>query len=218
APPTASRSPRPAATPTSSALGGARSKGPGSRAGSWATSSPSSVGGAAAGASAARSSATLAGGGMPSMAEGSSSANSGDARGSARAGGSGVGTAAAGAAWILGCGAPNIIVDRVASAALAAGFEATGPFFAAAGCEGRFAVGNIMVRPAASSDVGGTGAAGDRARLPAAAGWGGGFAAGGMLFGRGGAGKIGVAFGWGSFVDAGGASLGGGSGAAARGG
>ena len=75
-----------------------------------------------------------------------------------------------------------------------------------------------MVRPAASSDVGGTGAAGDRARLPAAAGWGGGFAAGGMLFGRGGAGKIAVAFGWGSFVDAGGASLRGGSAAAARGG
>ena len=182
---------------------------------------------------------------MPSIAEGSSSAGSGDAGGSASAAGSGVGTAAAGAAWILGCGAPNIIVDRAASAALAAGFgpragtdggtdfagdspntmvppaaglEGTGAFFAAAGCEGRFAVGNIMVRPAASSDVGGTRAAGDRGGLPAAAACGGGFAGDGMLFGRGGAAKIAVAFGRGSVFGAGGTGFCGGSAAAAPGG
>src|SRR5205823_1964878 len=94
------------------------------RPGSPAISSTSAAGGASAGASAAGLSASPAegGGGMPSIAEGSSSAGSGDAGGSASAAGSGVGTAAAGAAWILGCGASNIIVDRAASAALAAGF------------------------------------------------------------------------------------------------
>jgi hypothetical protein len=161
---------------------------------------------------------------MPSMAEGSSSAGSGDAGGSALAAGSGVGTAAAGAAWILGCGAPNIIVDRATSPGLAAGFgpgtgicggtgfaadspntmvapgrgaaaglEGTGGFFAGAAGEGRFADGNIIVRPAASSDVGGTGAAEERGGLPVAAGCDGGFAGGGTLFGRCGAAKIAVA-------------------------
>jgi hypothetical protein len=108
----------------------------------------------------------------------------------------------------------NTMVPPVAGPA--AGLEGTGAFFAAAGCEGRFAVGNIIVRPAASSDVGGTGAAGDRGGLPAAAACDGGFAGGGMLFGRGGAAKIAVAFGWGSFVGAGGTR--GGSAAAAPGG
>jgi type VI secretion system secreted protein VgrG len=59
---------------------------------------------------------------MPSRALGSSKAGAGEGTGSARAAGSGVGSAAAGAALILGCGAPNIIVDRAASPGLTAAF------------------------------------------------------------------------------------------------
>ena len=139
------------------------------------------------------------------MAEGSSSPGAGAGVGSPRTARSGVATAAAGAAWILGCGAPNTIGAPGAGAA--AGLEGGGPFFAGMARGGRFAVGNIMVRPAASSDVGGTGAAGERGGLPGAAGCGDGFAGGGTLFGTGGAAKIAVAFGWGSFVGAGGSGF-----------
>lgn len=62
-----------------------------------------------------------------------------------------------------------------------------------------FAVGNIIVRPAASSD-GGTGADGERGGLPRPGGSGGGFAGGGTLFDTAGAAKIAVVVGDGAFA------------------